>query len=79
MCRYCNFQQVLNQLASLSQIQDFTPYGQLFSRVFGLFVSQGKSLIQCINDGRHYLNGKDYSDVGECCGTMFSQILDASF
>ena len=79
MCRYCNFQQVYNQLASLTQITDFTPYGQLLSRVFGLLVSQGPSLIQCINDGTHYLNGKDYTDVGVCCGVIFSQVIDASF
>ena len=68
-----------NQLASLTQITDFTPYGQLLSRVFGLLVSQGPSLIQCINDGTHYLNGKDYTDVGVCCGVIFSQVIDASF
>jgi len=79
LCRYCNFQQVYNQLASLSQVEDFTPYGQLLSRVVGLFASQGPALIKCIKDGTRYLNGMDYTDVGVCFGTMFSQILDASF
>jgi len=63
----------------LTQLTDFTPYGQLASRVFGLAASQGKSLITCIHDGTHYINGMDYTDVGQCCGTIFSQVIDASF
>jgi hypothetical protein len=63
----------------LTQITDFTPYGQLLSRAFGLAVSQGKSLINCIQEGRRYENNKDYTDVGICVGTIFSQIIDASF
>jgi hypothetical protein len=37
------------------------------------------STIPCIKDGLAFKNGKDYSDVGECSGELFTQVLDASF
>lgn len=76
---YCDFSHLFNQLSLLTSFSSITPYGQLASRVIGLAASQGQTLITCIYDGTHYINGKDYTDVGVCTGTLTSQVLDASF
>ncbi len=47
------------------------------SRAFGLTVSDGTALFSCISEGMAGLNGKDFSDVGNCVGQMISQILDS--
>lgn len=70
---------MFNQLSLLFSFASVTPYGQLLSRLGGLALSQGKNLVTCIYDGTHYINGKDYTDVGVCAGTLTSQVLDASF
>lgn len=70
---------MFNQLTLLFGFASITPYGQLMARLTGLAASQGTALVKCIYDGTRYINGKDYTDVGVCAGTLTSQVLDASF
>lgn len=67
---------MINDLTSFS---DYKQYGQLGARATGIAVSDGPRLVKCITEGSSFINGKDFSDVGECVGQMISQILDAQF
>ena len=76
---YCEFSHLTRIAGQLTQFNDYKQYGQLMSRGFGLTVSDGSTLFSCISEGMAGLNGKDFSDVGNCVGQITSQILDAQF
>jgi len=76
---YCEFSHLTRIAGQLTQFNDYKQYGQLMSRAFGLTVSDGSTLFSCVSEGMAGLNGKDFSDVGNCVGQITSQILDAQF
>jgi hypothetical protein len=66
-------------VGKLTQFNDYLQYGQLVSRLGGLAISDGQTLIPCITDGISGVNGKDFTDVGNCVGQIVSQVLDSQF
>jgi len=76
---FCDFSHLYRIAGELTQFNDYKQYGQLASRAFGLTVSDGSNLLNCITEGFAGINGKDFSDVGNCVGQISSQILDSQF
>jgi len=76
---FCDFSHLYRIAGELTQFNDYKQYGQLASRAFGLTVSDGTSLLNCVTEGFAGINGRDFSDVGNCVGQISSQILDSQF
>ena len=61
-------------LAQLTSFSDPEAYGSLGARLFGLAVSNGKPLLQCVKDDAA---AGDFESSGFCLGTLTQLILDA--
>ena len=74
---FCDFSHLYRIAGELTRFDDYKQYGQLLSRLFGLAISDGNTLLPCIVDGMAGINGKDFEDVGKCAGQIFTQVLDS--
>lgn len=76
---YCDFSHLYRILSELMSFSDFKAYGQLVSRVAGIFSGPAYTLIPCIKKGVTGEDGYDFYDVGSCSGKLFTQVMDAAF